>query len=312
MNPVIYTPKRAAQLLGLDAKALAERAPQETYTAEDVRALRADLGQAPQRTQARKQLFLNFKGGTGKTTLSTSYAFRLAEKGYRVLLIDLDSQGHATKCVGVEDDTFTLTLCDVLIQKRPAREAIISTGYPGFDLIPSNLEMSAIDLSLMPLPGREFRMRNALKPIEAGYDFIVMDAPPSFGLLNLNALMTTDDLVIPVLGDFLSFHGLKLLFDTLQDLQTDLQLALGGVFIVINSFNASFKLAKEAQAALQAHYGDYLCRSLIRQSTQFAQASSEGLPISLIAPDSKGALDLEALIEELLARIALAPASSSM
>lgn len=312
MNPVIYTPKRAAQLLGFELKELAERAPQEAFTAEEVRELRVRLGQAPRRAQARKQLFLNFKGGTGKTTLSTSYAFRLAEKGYRILLVDLDSQGHATKCVGVEDDAFSLTLCDVLIQKRPAREAIVSTGYPGFDLIPSNLGMSAIDLSLMPLPGREFRMRNALKPIEADYDFIVLDAPPSFGLLNLNALMTTDDLVIPVLGDFLSFHGLKLLFDTLQDLQTDLQLALGGVFIVINSFNASFKLAKEAQAALQEHYGDYLCQSLIRQSTQFAQASSEGMPISLIAPDSKGALDLEALIEELLSRIALAPAASSM
>ena len=144
------------------------------------------------------------------------------------------------------------------------------------------------------------------------YDFIILDAPPSFGLLNLNALMTTDDLVIPVLGDFLSFHGLKLLFDTLQDLQTDLQLSLGGVFIVINSFNASFKLAKEAQAALQEHYSDYLCHSIVRQSTQFAQASSEGMPISLVAPDSKGALDLEALIDELLGRIANAPAASSI
>ena len=312
MNPVIYTPKRAAQILDLDLKALSELAPHESYPAEDVRLLRDNLGKTPRRAEARKQLFLNFKGGTGKTTLSTSYAFRLAERGYRVLIVDLDSQGHATKCLGVEDDAFELTLCDVLIQKRPVREAIISSGYPGLDLIPSNLGMSAIDLSLMPLPGREFRMRNALKPVEPDYDFIILDAPPSFGLLNLNALMTTDDLVIPVLGDFLSFHGLKLLFDTLQDLQTDLQLSLGGVFIVINSFNASFKLAKEAQAALQEHYSDYLCHSIIRQSTQFAQASSEGMPISLVAPDSKGALDLEALIDELLGRIANAPAASSI
>ena len=112
--------------------------------------------------------------------------------------------------------------------------------------------MSTIELALMPLAGREFKLRSALKELvegEAGtaYDFTVLDAPPSFGLLNLNALMAANDLVVPVLADFLSFHGLKLLFETVQSLEEDLQHVLDHIFIVINGFNASFKLAKEAR-----------------------------------------------------------------
>ena len=132
----------------------------------------------------------------------------------------------------------------------------------------------------------------------------MFDAPPSFGLLNLNALMASDDLFVPVLADFLSFHGLKLLFETVQSLEEDLGHLLENVFIVVNAFNQTFKLAKEALEALQEHYPEYLLPTIVRQCTKFAQASSEGVPVFLADRECKGAQDIEAMQAEVLKRLA--------
>lgn len=303
METLTYSPRETAYLLGISPKALSQALKKDVYTPEDVWELRGKLQLEPPALGTRKQLFLNFKGGTGKTSLSTSYAWRLAEMGYGVLLIDLDSQGHATKCLGFEGEDFQGTLLDVLVKKKPVSQVIQKSHLPNLDFIPSNLSMSTVDLALMPMAGREFKLRNALKEVEAHYDFIIFDAPPSFGLLNLNALMATEDLIVPVLADFLSFHGLKLLFETVQSLEEDLGHVLDHVFIVVNSFNATFKLAKEALEALKEHYPEYLMPQVIRQCTRFAQASSEGMPIFRFDRDSKGANDVQALIDEVLSRL---------
>jgi chromosome partitioning protein len=304
MEALLYSPKETADLLNIPLKGLTAALKKDVYTPEDVWELRGKLQLEPKAFGTRKQLFLNFKGGTGKTSLSTSYAWRLAELGYGVLLVDLDSQGHATKCLGFEGEDFPKTLQDVLVKKTPITQVIQKSSLPNLDFIPSNLTMSTVDLSLMPMAGREFKLRNALKEVEAHYDFIIFDAPPSFGLLNLNALMAADDLLVPVLADFLSFHGLKLLFETVQSLEDDLGHVLDHVFIVVNSFNATFKLAKEALEALKQHYPEYLLPQVVRQCTRFAQASSEGMPIFRFDRDSKGAGDVNALIETVLARLA--------
>lgn len=303
MQTPTYSAKRVSEMLGVPVRVLQATLKKDPYTAADLWQLRENLQKRPAPLGNRKQLFLNFKGGTGKTSLSTSYAFRLAELGYTVLLIDLDSQGHATKCLGYEGEDFDKTLLDVLVRKTAMSQVIQHTPLPNLDFVPSNLSMSTVDLSLMPMSGREFKLRNALKEIEANYDVIVFDAPPSFGLLNLNALMASDDLFVPVLPDFLSFHGLKLLFETVHSLEEDLGHMLGNIFIVINSFNATFKLAKEAVEALREHYSDYLLPTVVRQCTKFAQASSEGVPVFVADPECKGAQDIDALIAEVLTRI---------
>ena len=265
--------------------------------------LRRSLAKPGASLGKRKQIFLNLKGGTGKTSLSTSYAFRLAELGHSVLLVDLDSQGHATKCLGYEGENFPRTLVDVLVRKTPLRDVIQHSLIPNLDFVPSNLGMSTVDLSLMPMSGREFRLRNAFEAVEGRYDLVVFDAPPSFGLLNLNALMACDDLIVPVRADFLSFHGLKLLFETVRGLEDDLAHALEHIFIVINGFNASFKLATETAEALREHYPEFLLSTIVRQCTKFAEASSEGLPVFLAYPDCKGAQDIDAFVAECWARI---------
>lgn len=265
--------------------------------------LRRSLGKPAASLGNRKQLFLNLKGGTGKTSLSTSYAFRMAELGHSVLLVDLDSQGHATKCLGYDGEHFPRTLLDVLVRRTPLRDVVQRSLLPNLDFVPSNLAMGTVELSLMPLSGREYRLRNALKAIEGRYDLVVFDAPPSFGLLNLNALLACEDLFVPVLADFLSFHGLKLLFETVHGLEEDLGHVLEHVFIVINAFNATFKLATETAVALEEHYPEFLMSTIVRQCTKFAQASAEGLPVSLAYPESKGAHDIDALVAECWARI---------
>ncbi len=326
MEQVRYSARRFAEILGITQAELIEAegrgslraagplapalaaAPagsvQRTpYSVEDLATARKALGRVPARRPMRRQLFLNFKGGTGKTSVSSSYAFRLAEMGHRVLVIDLDSQGHASKCLGVAGEEAERTLFDAIIRKVPLTQVIQQTGMPGLDLVPSNLSMSTIDLSLMPLAAREFRLRNCMKEIEAQYDFAILDAPPSFGLLNLNALMAAHDLFVPVLADFLSFHGLKLLFETVQSLEEDLEHVLDHIFIVINAYNATYKIAKEAKGALEKHYPDFLLKQVIRQCTKFAQASSEGIPIFAFDPESKGAVDIQAVLEEVRAKI---------
>jgi chromosome partitioning protein len=304
MESIRYTPRRLAEILGTTVKDVTEvLGRRDGYGPDDLVRARQKLRRVPAPRPQRVQLFLNFKGGTGKTSLSSSYAYRLAERGHRVLLVDLDSQGHATKCLGIDPSGFSRTLHDVLIRKMPLAEVTIPTGMPGLGIIPSNLAMSTIDLALMPLAGREFRLRKALEEVHGKYEFIVLDAPPSFGLLNLNALMAADDLIIPVLADFLSYDGLRLLFETVQGLEDDLSHQLEHIFIVVNAYNHSFKIAREALGALRDHYADYLLNTVVRQCTKFAQASSEGRPIFTFDPESKGAVDLEAMQNEILERV---------
>ena len=314
MEEIRYPRKRFAELLGLAEPALARAdelsvlqdlgGKRDVYGPADLSAYRAALGAHPPRRPMRRQLFLNFKGGTGKTSLSTSYAYRLAELGHRVLLLDLDSQGHATKCVGFEGEDQKYTLFDVLVKKLPISDAVIKTSLAELDLVASNLKMSTIDLALMPMSGREFKLRKALEEVTVRYDFVVLDAPPSFGLLNLNAIMSSDDLFVPVLPDFLSFHGLKLLFETVHELEEDLEHYLQNVTIILNNFNPTTRIAREARQALEEHYGDYLAKTVVRQCTKFAQASSEGTPIFAFDASSKGACDIQALIDEVMPRLA--------
>jgi chromosome partitioning protein len=143
MDNVRYTAKRLGEILGATPKQVeAAVGRRDGFTPEHLPALREKLRRRPEPFPARVQLFLNFKGGTGKTSVSTSYAYRLAERGYRVLMLDLDSQGHATKCLGKEGGSFERTLHDVLIRKTPLDEVTIATAMPGLSLVPANLAIA--------------------------------------------------------------------------------------------------------------------------------------------------------------------------
>lgn len=305
-----YPRQQFARILGVserqlaDADSLPELKPlgggPDTYDARHLSSYRTAMDRRPLRRPLSRQLFLNFKGGTGKTSLSVAYAYRLAELGHRVLLIDLDSQGHATQHLGVEGDRVERTLYDALVDRIPLTEVILHTPLPELDLLPANLGMTTVDLALMPMAAREHKLKRALESVSGRYEFVIMDAPPSFGLLNLNALIAADDLLVPVLPDFLSFHGLKLLFETLGQLEDDLDHTLRRIVIILNHYNPTTRIARQAKSALESHYPEFLSRTVVRQSTTFAQASSEGIPVNAYAPGSRGTKDIDALVDEII------------
>jgi chromosome partitioning protein len=269
------------------------------YKPEDVVKYRNYLGLPSPIKSIRKQLFLNFKGGTGKSTISASYGFRLAQMGFRTLLIDLDPQGHLTQCLGLNSEQYPKTLFHALIEKEDLEKIVIKTDLPTLDIIPSNLNLSPVELSLFSMNSREFRLRRLINPIEKNYELIVMDASPSIGLLNLNAILASNDLIIPVLADFLSYHGLKILFETLSTIEEDFSFVFENIFIFLNRYNESHRICKRSKKALETHYDRYLINTVIRQDTKIAEATSQGSPIFLFAQSSKGAEDIQSLIDEI-------------
>ncbi len=313
LGDTVYSPLHFARILGITKQELLEKEAQRIlppahrnskrdryYKPEDVMKYRTCLGLTSPIQKTRKQLFLNFKGGTGKSTLSASYGFRLAQKGVRTLLIDLDPQGHLTQCLGLNHQPSTKTLFNALIEKEEIGRIVVKTDLPTLHVIPSNLNLSPVELSLFSMNSREFRLKKLLATIENDYDLIVMDASPSIGLLNLNAILASNDLLIPVLADFLSYHGLKILFETLSTIEEDFSFVFENIFIFLNRYNDSHRICRRSKKALETHYEKYLLTAMIRQDTKIAEATSQGTPIFLFAPSSKGAADIDGLIEEII------------
>jgi len=268
------------------------------YTTDDIRDIRLKMNLGTPTVKRRKQLFLNFKGGTGKSVISANYGYRLAQHGYKVLMIDLDAQGHLTKCLGANPESFTKTLYDVIINKDPIQSVIKSTKISTLDIVPANLGLSPIELSLTSLHAREFKLRRAIADIEDSYDIIVLDAPPNIGLLNLNAILSVDDLLVPVLADFLSYDGLKILFETLRDIEDEFDYILENIFIFLNRYNESMNISLRSRDALKKNYGDYMCETLIRQNTTLSDATAQAQTIFEYAPNSRAARDINKLVNE--------------
>ncbi len=268
------------------------------YTTDDIRDVRIKMNIQAPTAQKRKQLFLNFKGGTGKSVISANYGYRLAQHGYKILMIDLDPQGHLTKCLGCNPDHFTKTLLDIIVNKDPIQSAIVSTKLSTLDLIPANLGLSPIELSLTNLHAREYKLRRAISDIEDAYDVIIMDAPPNIGLLNLNAILSADDLLVPVLADFLSYDGLKILFETLRDIEDDFEFVLQNIFIFLNRFNESMNISIRSRDAIRKNYSEFVCDTVIRQNTTLSDATAHALTIFEHAPYSRAAADINRLVNE--------------
>ncbi len=309
---VTYSPLTFSRLLGVAKQELLEKEAQgilppakrnarreRYYEPDDVARYRNYLGLPSPFPTVRKQLFLNFKGGTGKSSISASYGFRLAQMGFKTLLIDLDPQGHLTQCLGLNSQQYPKTLYNALIEKEDIEKTIVKTDLSTLDIIPSNLNLSPIELSLFSMNSREFRLRRLLSTVEKNYHLIIMDASPSIGLLNLNAILASNDLLIPVLADFLSYHGLKILFETLATIEEDFSFVFEHIYIFLNRYNESHRICRRSKKALETHYSKYLLKTVIRQDTTIAEATSRGTPIFLFAQSSKGATDIQSLIDEI-------------
>jgi len=247
----------------------------------------------------------NQKGGVGKTTTAVNVAASLAAAERSVLLVDLDPQGNASSGVGVTRDRLDgPTLYHALVGEVPARAAIRATELPQLAILPSDADLVGAELELVGAEEREKRLREALAPVRADYEFVLIDCPPSLGLLTLNALVAADRVLVPLQCEYYALEGLGSLLRTIDLVRKNLnrELALEGV--VLTMFDARNNLARQVMGDVQANLPGQVYSTVIPRNVRLSEAPSHGRPALLYDVESKGAQSYLALAQELLRRCA--------
>jgi chromosome partitioning protein len=246
----------------------------------------------------------NQKGGVGKTTTAVSVAAALAERGRRVLLIDIDPQANATSGLGIDRSSVQASTYDVVVLGRPIGEARMATAVPGLDVVPSDIALAGSEIELVGMARREHRLRYALEAAgDGGDDYVLIDCPPSLGLLTVNAVVAAQDLLVPIQCEFYALEGLGLLMHTLALLRRDLNPTLGIAGIVMTLFDGRLALAHQVVDEVRARFGDQLLTPLIPRNVRLSEAPSHGVPITRYDPNSRGAVAYRQLAASLEQRL---------
>jgi chromosome partitioning protein len=245
----------------------------------------------------------NQKGGVGKTTTAVSVGASLAEMGRKVLLIDIDPQANATSGLGIDRSHVATSIYDVVVLGRALAEARIPTMVPGLDIVPSDIALAGSEIELVDLARRERRLQYAVEALGSDDDYILIDSPPSLGLLTINAVVAAEALLIPIQCEFYALEGLGLLMHTLALLRRELNPTLGVAGIVMTLFDARLALAHQVVDEVRARFGDELLIPLIPRNVRLSEAPSHGLPINLYDPTCRGAIAYRELSANLDARI---------
>jgi len=244
---------------------------------------------------------MNQKGGVGKTTTAVNLGACLAEAGARVLLVDLDPQGNATTGIGVDRSDVKVGTYEVLIGS-PAADAIIRTQVAGLDLLPSTIDLAGAEVELVSAFARETKLRQGIEPLRGRYDFVLIDSPPSLGLLTVNALAAADEVLVPIQCEYYALEGLGQLLRTLDLVRDGVNpgLTVGGV--VLTMFDARTKLAEQVVSEVRAHFGDAVFRNVIPRSVRLSEAPGFGKPIIVYDPSSRASTAYRDLAREVLAK----------
>jgi chromosome partitioning protein len=253
---------------------------------------------------ARLYAIANQKGGVGKSTTAVNIAGYLGEWGHRTLLLDLDPQGNASSGLGVLRDPARPNVYSVLVEGQPAETAIMATGAPGVDLLPSDIALAGAEIELISLPRRESRLLYALDGLGDAYEYILIDCPPSLGLLTLNALVAARHLLVPIQCEFYALEGLGHLAYTLDMVrqQSNPRLELAG--IVMTLYDQRTTLSAQVVEEVRRLYPEVVFRTLIPRNVRLSEAPSYGMTIGQYNPRSRGGVAYADLTRELLARAA--------
>jgi chromosome partitioning protein len=242
---------------------------------------------------------VNQKGGVGKTTTAVNLGAYLAEAGMRVLLVDLDPQTNATACLGVSGvETGTY---EVLLGRASAKESILHNSHLRLSLLPSSPALAGARVELIELPNREHRIRLALEQIDGLYDYVLIDCPPSLGLLTVNGLMAAKNgIIIPMQCEYLALEGLTQLMSTLDHARALLFPGLSIRGLIMTMYDGRTNLSKDVVKEVRRHFPEKVFDAIIPRTVRLAEAPSHGIPISAYSPNSTGGLAYQMLAEEIL------------
>ena len=245
----------------------------------------------------------NQKGGVGKTTTTVNLAAGLAQIGKRVLVVDLDPQGNATMGSGVDKRVLELTVYDVLLENATIAEARQVNTKAGYDVLGANRDLAGAEVELVALERRDKRMKGALKAVDAEYDFVLIDCPPSLSLLTLNGLCSAHGVVVPMQCEYFALEGLSDLVNTIKQVHSNLNPDLEIIGLLRVMFDPRITLQQQVSEQLKTHFGDKVFNTVIPRNVRLAEAPSYGLPGVVFDPDSKGAVAFVEFAKEMSARL---------
>lgn len=242
----------------------------------------------------------NQKGGVGKTTTAVNLSACLATLKKRVLLVDIDPQGNATSGLGISKNGKVKNIYSVLIEGENISKAIKSTGVKNLDILISNIELAGAEIELVSMMAREYVLKSALEEVAEKYDYVIIDCPPSLGLLTLNALAASTSVLIPIQCEFYALEGLGQLINTITLIQKKLNTTLNIEGIVLTMFDSRTNLSLQVVEEVKKHFKNKVYPVMIPRNVRLSEAPSHGKPIILYDKDSKGAESYMALAEEIL------------
>ena len=258
----------------------------------------------PSRTLPRILAIANQKGGVGKTTTTVNLGAALAEMGLRTLLIDLDPQGNASTGLGIENRGLELSMYHVLMHEEPLDNVVEPTDVKHLFVAPASLDLAGAEIELVPAFSREQRLKRAIDAVIDDYDYVLIDCPPSLGLLTVNGLSAAGEVLVPIQCEYYALEGLGQLLRNVDLVKRNLNPSLDVSTILCVMYDARTKLADQVVTEVRDHFGDKVLRSVIPRSVRLSEAPSYGQPITTFDPRSRGAIAYRDAAKEVHAHVA--------